>query len=146
MTMGLAPPPYERLSSKNLLSPGRGCCHQVGAAVTRSGRAVNPPARFIEEIGATAGDYEIGLTASELRCCTLMRDFPEGEFAPGEVACVGAGLGGGFEHASELHVMKFKTAMATKDRQAWEVAVQEEHQRTVESGAWKAVSLDELPR
>jgi hypothetical protein len=97
-------------------------------AVTRSGRAVNPPARFIEEIGATAGDYEIGLTASELGHCALMRDFPEGEFAPGEVACVGAGLGGSFEHASELHVMKFKTAVATKDRQAWEVAVQKEHQ------------------
>jgi hypothetical protein len=72
------------------------------------------------------------------------RDFPEGEFAPGEVACVGAGLGGGFEHASELHVMKFKTAMATKDRQAWEVAVRKEHQRIVDSGAWKAVPHNEF--
>ena len=41
-----------------------------------------------------------------------MKDFPQGEYAPGEMACVGAGLGGGFINTQELHVMKFEEAMA----------------------------------
>ena len=107
---------------------------------------MNPPSRLIEEIGAAAGDCETGLMASEIRCCVMMQDFPEGECAPGEVACVGAGLGGGFENASELHVMKHKKAMATEDRPKWEVAVEEEHQRMVDAVAWKAIMIKDLPR
>jgi hypothetical protein len=61
-----------------------------------------------------------------------MRDFPEGEFAPGE------GLQGAFDNTSELHVMKYKAAMATKDCPSWELAVEEEHKRMFDSGAWKA--------
>jgi hypothetical protein len=33
----------------------------------------------------------------------------------GEIACVGAGLGDGFEHTAELHVMKYDEAMETAD-------------------------------
>jgi hypothetical protein len=29
----------------------------------------------------------------------------------GEIACVGAGLGGGFENTTELHVIKYDEAM-----------------------------------
>ncbi len=114
-------------------------------AVTLSGRAANPPKRFIEEMGAISGECEIGLSVSELRHYALMREFPEGEFAPGEVACVGAGLSGGFENASELHVMKYKKAMLAKNKKDWEVAVEDEHNRVVESGAWTAVPHNKIP-
>jgi hypothetical protein len=73
-------------------------------AVTRSGRTASKPARFIEEIGAATGDYEIGLSMSEIRHHASMKEFPTGEFAPGEIVCMGAGLGGGFENTHELHV------------------------------------------
>ncbi len=85
-------------------------------AVAQWGRAVNPPKRFVEEMGAISGEHEIGLSVSELRHYALMREFPEGEFAPGEVVCVGAGLGGGFEDASELHVMKHKRQCSPRTR------------------------------
>jgi hypothetical protein len=44
-----------------------------------------------------------------------------------EMVNVGAGLGGGFENTNELHVMKFKEAMATKDKPGWVKAVDKEH-------------------
>ena len=118
-------------------------------AVTRSGRTVTAPARFIEEIGATV--YEIGLTMSEIRYYAAMKEFPEGEFAPGEVACgavacVGAGLGGGFENTKELHVMKYKKAMMTKDVKNWKVAVEDEHNRFKDSEAWVAMPRDQVPK
>jgi hypothetical protein len=104
-------------------------------AVTRSGRVSYKPARYIEEIGAVAGDYEIGLSVAEIRYYDSMCSFPLGEFAPGELACVGAGLGGGFENTKELHVMKYKQAMATSDSKNWELAVKAEHDRMVEAEA-----------
>lgn len=119
-------------------------------AVTRSGRIVNPPARLIEELGAEAADYEIGLTVSEIRYYKAMKEFPAGEYAPGEVACgafafVGAGLGGGFENTRELHVMKYKEAMKSVDKKEWVLAVAEEHDRMVKSGAWHAIPKEEVP-
>ena len=67
-------------------------------AVTRSGRTTRPPSRLIEEVGAVVADYEAGLTVSEFRFYATMKEFPAEHSAPGEVACVGAGLGGGFEN------------------------------------------------
>jgi hypothetical protein len=83
--------------------------------------------------------------AFKLSCHALMRDFPEGMLSPGEVALVGAGLGGGFENTSELHIVKFKAAMVTKDHAKWETAIEDKHQHVADSGAWKAVPHAELP-
>jgi hypothetical protein len=91
-------------------------------AVTRSGRITSKPTCYIEEIGAVTSDYEIGLTVSEIRYYASMEEFPESEFAPGEIVCIGAGLGGGFSNTSEPHVMKYKKVMA----------VDQEHDRMVE--------------
>jgi hypothetical protein len=71
---------------------------------THSGRTVIPQQHLIEEAGIALGQgvgvssdpYEIALTAVEISYYKAMKEFPEGEYAPGELACVGAGLGGGF--------------------------------------------------
>jgi hypothetical protein len=52
--------------------------------MTRTGRTVKPPARLIEEMGASG--YEIMLTAAEQNYYAAMRSFPEGEFRKGEFA------------------------------------------------------------
>jgi hypothetical protein len=46
---------------------------------------------------------------------------------PGKVACVGMGLGGGFEDTHKLHIMKYDEAMATKDKKGWEASTNDEH-------------------
>jgi hypothetical protein len=42
-------------------------------------------------------------------------------------------VGGGFENTKELHVMKYKQAMKSKDKDMWDEAVFEEHKRMVKS-------------
>jgi Reverse transcriptase (RNA-dependent DNA polymerase) len=58
---------------------------------------------------------------------------------------VGAGLGCGFVNTQELHVMKFKEAMAGPEADKWEVAVNKEHARMVKSEVFKATLIAELP-
>jgi hypothetical protein len=48
-----------------------------------------------------------------------------------ELACVGAGIGGGFISTNELHVMNYQEAMKTPDKAYWRAAVDEEHQRMI---------------
>ena len=52
---------------------------------------------------------------------------------------VGAGLGGGFNHTSELHAMKFKQAMRSTDKEQWMKAVDKEHERIRKHKVWKLV-------
>jgi hypothetical protein len=59
---------------------------------------------------------------------------------PGEFGCVGAGLGGGFLHMQELHIMKYKQAMESKDKENWAEGVREEHGRMQKHKVWEAVS------
>jgi hypothetical protein len=119
------------------------------ATRSSSGRAVKPPDRLIEEIGAyaaagatAAANYEIGLTASETKYYDAMKVIGE---HPGEFGCVGAALGGGFDNTAELHAMKYKQAMKTKDKASWEIGVKEEHDRMIKHKVWKAVPRDEVP-
>jgi len=44
----------------------------------------------------------------------------EDEVEPSELACVGAGLGGGYENTMELHVMNYKVAMKMADKSKWD--------------------------
>jgi len=64
--------------------------------VTRSGRVSKPTVRFVEEIGMAELD-------------AIMSEFQ----------LVGAGIGGGFDHTSELSVMNFRQAMKTPDKDNW---------------------------
>jgi hypothetical protein len=42
-----------------------------------------------------------------------------------EIACVGAGIGGGFATTTELHVMKYDAAMESPDAAQWKKAVED---------------------
>ena len=80
---------------------------QVDAGiVTRSGRAISKLTRLIKEMGACS--YEISLSAAEQEYYNTM-------WKMSEMALVGAGIRGGFTNMNELHVMKFKEAMAGKN-------------------------------
>jgi hypothetical protein len=111
----------------------------------RSERTSQPTQRLIEEAALHAAKYEVALTQAEIKHYEAMQQFPEGEFAPGEMACVGAGLGGGFVNAKELHVMKYDQATNGPDKENWKQAVQEEHERMVTHGAFNTVPKDEVP-
>jgi hypothetical protein len=63
----------------------------------------------------------------------------------GEIAYVGAGLGGGFEHTAELHVTNYEEAMKTVDANSWKVDVEEEHNRMVENEGRTPVPKSEVP-
>ena len=111
--------------------------------ITRTGRTVKPPTRLIEEMG-TVG-YEIALTSAERNYYEAMRAFPEEQFQGVEFACVGAGLGGGFENTEELRPLKYDEAMATEDKRAWERAVDEEYQRIKDYDVFKPIPRSNVP-
>ena len=77
-------------------------------------------------IAATTNYYEV-----------LAMDVKEEE--EGELGMVGAGLGGGFDVTTELHVMKYKQAMKSDDKNAWIKAVDEEHKQMTDHQVWEAV-------
>lgn len=103
---------------------------------TRSGRTSRMPSRYRTEIGAAA----INSTKLERNYYSLLLDeheYEDGEDEDEEIACVGAGLGGGFQSTKELHVMKYKQAMKTKDKDMWTEAIFEEHDRMVKRQVWR---------
>jgi hypothetical protein len=111
---------------------------EVESGTTRSGRIVMKPTRLIEEIGAVANGG-IGLSQAEEKYYDTM-------WKMSEMAFVGAGIGGGFVDTNELHVMKYKEAMAGKDAPKWEIAVEEEHERMMKHKVWEPVPIEELPK
>ena len=86
--------------------------------ITRSGRSIKAPGRLIEEIE--------GVTVEE-------------------IMAVGAGIGGGFVHTSELIPMKYEEAMS-KDEEAWNIAVAKEYERMKKHKVFEAVPKDEMPK
>jgi hypothetical protein len=107
----------------------------------RSERTSQPTQRLIEEATLHAAKYEVALTQAEIKHYEAMQQFPEGEFAPGEMACVGPGIGGGFVNTKELHVMKYDQAINGPDKEKWKQAVQEEHERMDTHGVFKIVPI-----
>jgi hypothetical protein len=100
---------------------------------TCSGRAVTKLTHLIEEYGASGYDnYLIGSTEAEQQYYKIM-------CKSNEFAFVGAGLGGGFTNTSELHVMKYKEAMASSNCDKWQKAVDEEHEKMLKHNVWKPV-------
>ena len=46
-----------------------------------------------------------------------------------EINCVGAGIGGGYQHSDELKTMNYKEAMATDEKEEWIKEKDKEHDR-----------------
>ena len=77
------------------------------------------------EMAAWLSEVEIDLTPAEEKFHEEMRNLNEIH----ELGLVGAGIGGGFAHTSELKVVKYNEAMAGPDKKEWEKAVEEEHNK-----------------
>jgi hypothetical protein len=63
-----------------------------------------------------------------------------------EFGLVGAGIGGGFENTAELKVMKFDKAMSGPNKEKWEKATDEEHERMLKHKVWKVVKCCDVPK
>lgn len=48
-------------------------------------------------------------------------------------------------HSGELQVIKYKEAMASKNRENWKNAIKEEHDRMIINIVWEPVKLSDLP-
>jgi len=129
---------------------------EVETPTTRSGRRVQTPS-YLDDY--ETGGYQISLTPAEERFYATMRELNElALYAPNvpgvdemdeldtELNLVGAALGGGFTHTSELKPKKYKEAMKTGNREKWDAAVDEEHRKFQKYNVWKAVSKDKVPR
>jgi len=131
------------------------------ASRTRSGRTVNAPSRLIETndvVGFTRqeavgklqlSNFESYYYAALMNLSCAETDECEMEEVDKvhlqEYACVGAGIGGGFQNTKELHIMKYKEAMDTPDKIEWEGVVKKEHQNMQVYGVWTPVRLQDLP-
>ena len=59
--------------------------------------------------------------------------------------CVGAGLGGGFQNTTELHVMTYDQAMNQADWAEWVQSVDKEHERMVTNRVFRPMHIDDIP-
>jgi hypothetical protein len=103
------------------------------------------PSPYRTEIGTAA----INSTKLEKSFYSLLMDEDEYEDCENEdeeIACVGAGLGGGFQSTKDLHVIKYKQAMNTKDNDMWTEAVFEEHERMVKRQVWRTELKKDVPQ
>ena len=110
---------------------GNNASQSHNGSTTRSGCVTNRPSRLVEEMGAAE------LSHAEKNYYSILADE--------EIACVGAGIGGGFSNTNELKVMKYKAAMASPEAKGWKEAVVEEHDRMVQHKVWKPVKRKDVP-
>ena len=61
-----------------------------------------------------------------------------------EIAAEGAGLGGGFDHTSELKVKKFKEVMNGPDDKKWKEEIENEHNQMVTNEVWEPLDKKDL--
>ena len=81
------------------------------------------------------------MSATKLR---LMQVELDNNNKTSDIALIGA-TGKGFAHTSELHVMNYKQAVASKDSAKWQVEVDKEHGRMVEHDVWEALPRNTVP-
>jgi hypothetical protein len=105
---------------------------ELARGTTRSG------VHFRDIAAANLERFPIELTNAEKNYFEYMKSFKE-------IACVGAGLGGGFANSTELHVMKYEQALNSPDEKEWRAAIEEEYNRMEENEVWTPVPKSEVP-
>jgi hypothetical protein len=95
---------------------------------TRSGRVIEKPERFQEELKNLLIEEEENYEENKLL----------------EMICVGAGIGAGILHTNELYVLKYKEAMRGTDQECWTNTINEEHERMIENKVWKPIKQKDL--
>ena len=63
-----------------------------------------------------------------------------------EVALIGAGVGGGISHTSQLKVINYKKAMQSPDAEEWRKEIQNNKARFAKYNALTAIPRDSLPK
>ena len=104
--------------------------------VTKSGRISYAPKFMLYSTGKEEDNMDTANAAfskSELEYYNALKEIDDfdgndlaamtGSRIKDEIALIGAGVGGGFNNTKELHVMKYKEAMATSKKKEWEQAV-----------------------
>ena len=104
---------------------------------TRSRRHVFRPERLGQAVNANIDM----LSNAELNYYAALAETDESE-----VALVGAAMGGGFQHTSELKPMNYKEAMDGPEAEEWKAEVENEHNRMVKYQVWEAVPKSEVPK
>jgi hypothetical protein len=116
----------------------------VPTTSTRAGSISGPPPRLIETVTMAqamnklaAAKYKCKPTLAEERFNDAMREL-------NEMALIGAGIGGGYINTEELHVMNYNEAIKS-EKDKWDYAVKEEHDRMVNNKVWESVPIDKIP-
>jgi hypothetical protein len=115
----------------------------VPTTSTRAGRISRPPPKLDETVtmaqamNELAAEYKCEFTPAEERFYDAMREL-------NEMALIGAGIGGGFVNTEELHVMNYNEAIKL-EKDKWDYAVEEEHDRMVNNKVWTPVPIDKIP-
>eukprot|EP00984_Skeletonema_dohrnii_P009430 scaffold3616_cov97-Skeletonema_dohrnii-CCMP3373.AAC.1 len=113
------------------------------ASRSRAGRTLKPTERLIEQMQARA---EVsGITAADLQYMQQMMDHLNEDDIQADVMGVGAGVGGGFTNTTELHVLNYKQAMESEDREEWKKEVKNEKNRFDTYNALTPVKRNEVP-
>jgi len=109
---------------------------------SRSGRTIHPRKFYHEE-------YQAVCTDEENYYSILDSDDDEDENIfyeiKSELASVGAGLGGGYDHSSELKPMNYREAMASSDKEEWLKEIDKENERMKKYNVWEPVPKSEVP-
>jgi len=125
------------------------------ASTTRFGRTVKPVKRLQDNMNPHKKSYIVegdkpndGSQVQELTNAEMAFYAATGAMeihSQREFCCVGLGQGDGFMDTAELHVMKYKEAMATDEADEWQKSVEEEHNRMVKNCVFETRPIEEVP-
>lgn len=109
--------------------------------LTRAGRAIKPPDRLTY---APAVELRYLGEMAELDHCEIANTYMALQSM--DIALIGAGIGGGISHTSQLKVMNYKKDMRSPDAKEWHKEIKNEKAQFDKYNALTAVPRDLLPK
>ena len=110
--------------------------------VRRSSRTPKRNVRFVETMTTMHDAFN---NSYQNNYYDMITKIAKDDFEEGEICCVGAGLGGGFENTNELKVLTYDEAMDSKNRIKWEKAIDVEHDRFVKNNCMQIIMGGDMP-